>query len=466
MSDSTGLGVGTFITEFAWSDRQSGGLSPLYTVANAAGSSCDLRSTAADFEFYLNETSVNQCENVQIYWDKSAVAPVRIIGAIPGGQVFQFVAQTSTSLAWKTNIAAGTQFLLAAFDAGSNGQGGSSALLTVGGSSDNTCLDDSSPSSTPASSPSNTASSTSGGGVKTVTAIATSVPGAAGLSAGAIAGIVVAAVVCVIILQAALLWFCCRRQIAALRLHRKQMRGREVKPDGDVDLVSTIHGSVRDDDASMHSVPNSRAHRLSDVRTYATSARIGQTGRSSVDDRYDAESSISPFMDGPRIPGLMESIPNSPNRPYSSTPWDSPGSSNIPMDPPRLPHIRTGSLSSNTSLRQPLMGTDEPLSAQARRISVWNQPQMTGFASGSGNASRGPQPGTKAHMAATMSATNPDHRDPLDGMRLPPQNAPPRGFRRHEDAGPADAVEDGMEDLPPMYDASWETRSERGGESR
>ena len=40
--------------------------------------------------FYLNETSVNQCDPVEVYWDETAVAPVRILGVIPQGQVFEF----------------------------------------------------------------------------------------------------------------------------------------------------------------------------------------------------------------------------------------------------------------------------------------------------------------------------------------------------------------------------------------
>lgn len=121
---------------------------------------------------------------MQVYWDDTASTPVTIFGAIPNGQPFMFEAQGSTtSLDWKTNIAAGTQFVLAAFDKGRYGTGGSSALLTVGDSDSSSCLDESSPSSTPIESPSatNTGASTRIGGVKTVTAITTATPkGAAG----------------------------------------------------------------------------------------------------------------------------------------------------------------------------------------------------------------------------------------------------------------------------------------------
>jgi len=153
--------------------------------------------------FYLNETSVSQCEPVEVYWDESAVSPVRVLGVIPQGQIFEFssigeAASMGMSLwipdtgvadeiVWNTNIAAGTSFILAAFNSGPFGNGGSSALMTVGESSNSGCLDDSSPSSTPAA-PVQTATGTktsgptrTGGGIKTVTAIATAQPsGAAG----------------------------------------------------------------------------------------------------------------------------------------------------------------------------------------------------------------------------------------------------------------------------------------------
>jgi hypothetical protein len=40
--------------------------------------------------FYLNETSVSQCNPVEVYWDATAVSPVRVIGVIPQGQIFEF----------------------------------------------------------------------------------------------------------------------------------------------------------------------------------------------------------------------------------------------------------------------------------------------------------------------------------------------------------------------------------------
>jgi hypothetical protein len=99
----------------------------------------------------------------------------------------------STTWNWNANVAAGTSFILGAFDGGKTGIGGSSDLMTVGQGGAG-CLDDSSPSSTPAAtvptmtrSPgkvpatgTGTATLGAGGGVKTVTAIATVIPEGSG----------------------------------------------------------------------------------------------------------------------------------------------------------------------------------------------------------------------------------------------------------------------------------------------
>lgn len=90
----------------------------------------------------------------------------------------------SRRIVWSANIAAGSQFVLAAFDQGPYGNGGTSQIYTMQSSSDASCLNDLSPSSTPAA-PSSTGiqtgtgtpTRTGGGGViKTVTAITTVLP--------------------------------------------------------------------------------------------------------------------------------------------------------------------------------------------------------------------------------------------------------------------------------------------------
>ncbi|WVQ81260.1 hypothetical protein IAT38_003383 [Cryptococcus sp. DSM 104549] len=489
MSDGSGTGTG--------------GVSPLYNVSGQSASSCDMRSESTDFLFYLNRTTITQCEGVEVYWDSTAVAPVSIIGAIPGGQVFQLVSSNSktTSLVWDTNIEAGTEVIIAAFDSGTYGQGGSSNILTIGGSSDDSCINDASPSSTSSgAATTQTGTSTGGtktsvGGIKTVTAITTETAapkGAAGLSTGAIVGIVVSAVLVVVALQAALLWFCCRRQIRSLIYHRREMRGHEIKPGGEVDLgLATRHSmsSARDLDhypspiTDMYQSPaHTRASRYSLARSAHGGAPATSAGfaRSRSGDDLDAASSISPFWDGRAVSVAGDRPPTIGPLGFDSE-----------LEPPRAlgahdHHGRNDSLSS-MALTIPetideggfpspafSQGSTMPLvggaGGQSPQSPAWGGPSAAAGAGSSRSL-------TKAQMAASLSAHNPDlpagpagagagaagaRRDDF-GARLPPQEAPAGGFRRHEDAGRVDGEGEGasVEDLPPMYRPEWETDSQR-----
>ncbi|GFZ47415.1 hypothetical protein JCM24511_05158 [Saitozyma sp. JCM 24511] len=459
MSDATGPGTG--------------GVSTLYTVTGSSAA-CTMRSTATDFLFYLNATTVTQCSNFEIYWDNTATDPVTILGVIPGGQPFQITSSSgSDSLVWNTNIASGTQFILAAFDSGKNGQGGSSDLMTVGKSANSACLDDSSPSSTPVNVPSQTATATKtgGGAVKTVTAIATVAPSGAGLKTGAIVGIVVGVVVTVLILQAALVWFCCRRQLASLISHRKQIRAQGLKPGGEVDLFSQGRSSVILEDDPSAADLMSASNRGPRSRASRASMGFGRTGtgtarsRSSVGDAYAYdETSISPFWDGARVPPESHLTSTSDGGtllpPLSSL--GSPFGSDTDLLPPSRPHIRTDSLSSTSS---------RPVSMHELAYLSPTSPSSASALT-STSRSRPPQV-TKAQMAAALAAANPDEPSPTPGYgpsrdhrgeelqgygsRQPPMDAPTGGFRLHEDAGRVDDVED----LPPMYRPEWETGSER-----
>ncbi|OCF41917.1 hypothetical protein I317_04219 [Kwoniella heveanensis CBS 569] len=463
MSDNAGTGTG--------------GVSTLFTVG-ANTTSCTLRRESADFQFYLNETSLTQCDTIDIYWDQTAFTPVTILGVIPGGQVFQLVSANSNtqSLVWDTNVASGTEVIFAAFDHGPYGTGGSSALYKVGSSSDRSCLDDSSPSSTTQGGPTETGTKTGNvGGVKTVTAVTTETAapkGAAGLSTGAIVGIVVSAVIVVLSLQFALFWFCCRRQVKALIYHRREMRGAEVKPGGEVDLgLATRHsGYDEEDDPYADLAPAARQH------SRYSASRSG-------DDQLDAASSVSPFFDNSAA--AMKAT--SGNRPPTLGTLDS------EFDLPRLPgsagHGRHDSfaLSIGQSLNDidltpsPSLSTAggfSPTSPLVPRLpNAATSLPSPGGPSGATNTGRPPHM-TKAQMAAALSASNPDPpaagggrggrtTGEEFGARSPPQEAPTGGFRRHEDAGPVQrpgtgAAQNGedVEDLPPMYRPEWETNSQ------
>ncbi|TYJ53679.1 hypothetical protein B9479_005705 [Cryptococcus floricola] len=450
MSDDSGTGTG--------------GVSELFNISSASSkSSCDMRSEETDFLFYLNETSLTQCQGVEVYWDDSAVSPVSIIGAIPGGQVFQLVSsdEKTTSMVWSTNVQAGTDVIFAAFDSGTHLQGGSSDIMTIQGSGDNSCIDDASPSSTPAASTATQTGASGGtktnaGGVKTVTAVTTqtasAASGAAGLSTGAIVGIVMSAVVVVGAIQIALLWFCCRRQIRALIYHRKEMRGAEIKPSGGVDLGLASRASFasgRENDAGMGELAGTerRGSRYSTVRSHGAG------------DDFDAASSISPFWDGaaaiPPSGSVMSLNALGNGRPptIGSLGFDSDGES---LRPPRgaFGRDRNDSLSSFTltipetidESGQPSPAYDAAYPSPALSNSS-NSPLVPNSAAlgGRGNMS-------KAQMAASLGAQNADRggeRDVYFGARVPPPEAPSGGFRRHVDAG-------AVEDLPPMYRPEWE----------
>ncbi|WWD21140.1 hypothetical protein CI109_105621 [Kwoniella shandongensis] len=439
MSDGTGTGTG--------------GVSPLYTVGSGTTSSCSLRTTDTDFLFYLNQTSVTQCAPVEIYWDQSAVTPVSIIGAIPGGQAFQLVSTNSktSSLVWDTNIASNTNIILAAFDSGSHGQGGTSDLMKIGGSNDNSCIDDASPSSTTAGAVETGTRTSGGGGVKTVTAITTetTVPkGAAGLSTGAIVGIVVSAVVTVVALQMVLFWFCCRRQVKSLIYHRREMRGQEVKPGGEVDLgLASRHSTTLDDPYASLS-PSGRPYSIARTR--------------SVGDELDAASDISPFWDGAamRTSGSISGLPTLPTIRTEDSSWD--------LEPPRAPHSQThGRHDSYASMGNSIAETYAEGSPSSPSPSTFSPTSpLVGYRPPPSSSTRSTL--TKAQMAAALSAHNPDPSPSGSqfGERLPPQEAPSGGFRRHEDAGrlgdePQEREEQSVEDLPPLYKPEWETDNHR-----
>ncbi|WWC73113.1 uncharacterized protein I206_107078 [Kwoniella pini CBS 10737] len=439
MSDGSGTGTG--------------GVSPLYQVASGS-SSCNIRSELADFEFYLNATSLTQCAPLSIYWDNSAVTPVSILGAIPGGQVFQLVSvnDKTNSLVWNTNIAANTQLIMAALDSGEHGNGGSSALYTIGSSSDNSCINDQSPSSTTAGSPTATGTkSGSVGGVKTVTAITTqtSLPkGAAGLSTGALVGIIVSAVLVVIALQAALLWFCCRRQIRSLIYHRREMKSQEVKPGGEVDLALADHRSIdeyQDDNTDPYAALGARTSRYSMARS-----------------KDDVATTVSPYWDSTALPASSNARAPALDLDFGSNGTGQGSSSHERHD--------SFALSIGQSIPEHLTpspslsaGGDFGFAHSPSSPLVPNQYPSSSSASASGRGM------TKAQMAASLSASNPDTTSQFGaGNRLPPQEAPSGGFRRHEDAGPltrpSPPEEPQVEDLPPMYKPEWETDSQRGSE--
>ncbi|KAL7421420.1 hypothetical protein Q5752_004306 [Cryptotrichosporon argae] len=432
---------------FAMSDATgfaAGGVSDVYKVSNSSAS-CSMRSTTTNWEFYLNETSVTQCQPVEVYWDTTAVAPVTIIGVIPHGQAFVLEGQSSSSsLVWDVNVASGTSFILSAWDSGSSSStGGSSNLLVVGSGSSSSCVNANSPSSTAAASATSTqaagASSTTKktGGVVTVTAIATAVAGGAGLSTGAIIGVVVGVVVVVVALQAALIWFCCRRQVATFLADRRRRRSRDadsaLDKRNELDLVSSRGTGA--------GAGGGRA-------VYALAPSTSRASLShSITSAPEESSTISPFLD----PETMRRNSDFGSPLMGPGHWDGYGSGQDTLPTP----------GGNTPTPAPGPSRPPPANPSKRALLAANPDDgVLPYFAGDHATSTWSSSASDPHLRGAAPATHADDADL--GTRLPPLEAPRGGFRRHEDAGPvarprapADA-EPEVEDLPPNYDPEWE----------
>jgi hypothetical protein len=244
--------------------------------------------------------------------------------------------------------------------------------------------------------------------------------------------------VVVLILQAILIWFCCRRQLLALVSHRKQMRGREIKRGGDVDLVSQLGDP---NDVILDETRSGARHTHSGSNYTALNTA---TTRESSGGGY-AQSSISPFWDGNRLSQSQYTL-------------------DVDLGPPLVPHTRNNSLGSTPELpdtgsmhspSSPLVGPGYfPHSASGSR--PINNNSLSSM--------------SKAQLASSFAPTNPDRDDHrLDNNlgsegRLPPLAAPSGGFVREQDAGSlGGGREEETEHLPPMYDPQWQSQ-DRGGE--
>lgn len=305
------------------------------------------------------------------------------------------------------------------------------------------------------------------------------------LSGGAIAGIVLAVVLSLLVIQGLLFWFCCRRQIAALLSHKRQLKSRGDPSTGHLDLVSSRHGAstshLGGDAATIETdLPMSR--RASSLfgggtrrsRTVASDGG-GDTAAAEMED------SISPFWDGARAGGDLGTM-SSVGTGLSSGPFGS----RAELLPPLSLHSRNSGSHSRHGRQDSLdSGLSRPLSMELPYLSSTTSasvpmspvsPVGVGGAASS-PASTLPRSGLSRPSKAQLAAANPDERlssgaprrasaggagvgtgqDLLPPETHVPQEAPAGGFRRHEDAGAVDDVED----LPPMYRPEWDGRSHR-----
>lgn len=384
------------------------------------------------------ETRLPQCKPVTFSWQGDYVAPVSIVGVIPGGMVLGgapsagnqicelmsrgpampaspvlCAAGTLTPVAYPVNVALGSEIVYVSWDA-RGVTGGTSYVMRVT-SGDQNCLDGSTASTTPVPpwNPSPTGSQstptrTKGGGVVTMTAIQTVVPeGSTAITPGAIAGIVIGVIAAVIILQALVLWFCCRRQVDAFLANRKKRKDAR-RMSGGIDLYERHPGS----DGLLHSGAAMRDN-------HHRASRGGY-----ADD--DLGTTISPFMGG---------TTDSDSSPRISTASGTTGTGWGPPPPGAAVLSDRGS-----DRHAPSSYTAYPPTAGHNRSSSGGTPQSS--------TSRLP-------MKMQLALANPDNRNVFDDGQ-PSPNIPVAGFRRHEDAGSVTQLAaDEPEDLPPTYNPQW-----------
>lgn len=220
MSDASGFGAG--------------GATDVLTVGSSLGGSCNMTDPGVAFLYELN-TALQQCRTYTFSAYDGAVQPVTIMGIIPNGDTFVMNPPSGpTEYDWTADVYNGTSIIFAMADSQGR-QGGSSDVKTVGTSTDQSCIDDSSPSSTAAPSTSPTASTTT-----TVTSAAASetTSSGSGTPIGAIAGTVLGGLVFLAAVITLALFFLRRKRDREHRYDDGTDLGRHSRRfQSDIDLV-------------------------------------------------------------------------------------------------------------------------------------------------------------------------------------------------------------------------------------
>ncbi|KAJ6509468.1 hypothetical protein C8R47DRAFT_1098818 [Mycena vitilis] len=192
LSDSTGFG--------------SGGSSSLLTVGNSLGGSCNTVPAALPYTFAIDQ-ALQQCGSFPFTDYDAAVAPVSIMGVIPGGDSFVLNVGSAKTFNWVANVYNSTQIIFFMVDG--RAQVGGSVLTTVELSSDSSCINDKSPSSTVSPSSTSSPTSTSSSAPSTSSSSAPDTPRS---NTGAIAGSVLGALIFLAVLITLGLFFLRQRQ--------------------------------------------------------------------------------------------------------------------------------------------------------------------------------------------------------------------------------------------------------------
>ncbi|CED85174.1 hypothetical protein [Phaffia rhodozyma] len=499
MSDSNGLATG--------------GVSSIMTIQSTPQTeSCTIRSEKADFFFYLDPESgsVNQCDTLGIGWTNNATNPVQLIGVIPNGNAFVLPA-TDLYWNWTVNIRSSTTYILTMLDAGPVGNGGSSNFLTVGSSTDSSCLDAASPSQTPGSTwgtPEGKAATTAKApsSTKTSKSSESSTPRKGIVfSTGVIAGIVVAALLGLVGLQLFIFWYFCgnrfRRTLVFDKKHEGDVVGQPVTSSGRRKLFGRKDGDV----SSFQPDPY-----IADPSPSTPSGSNGmgpKNGRRNLlllDDGDETGESNDPFTDeqGYMYPGSARMYRRGSDQSASGNSdghllVGTEGGSRSANGSRSMDYLREGPLGTELqSISSPLI-SHPPLSlsgfSTSHSLAVYPpytdsdpSPSSPTYASYSNltSASSYPTdssvpfspsdhcrpgsdratitPSVVRQTKAMMALSNSDREPPDEADRIHSMS----GYVRHRDAGPVETdgppeLEGEMVELPPMYDEIQRGREDR-----
>ena len=334
------------------------------------------------------------------------------------------------------------------------------------------------------------------------------------LSTGSIVGIVIAIVLTLLVTQAILLWFCCRRQIAALISHRRDMRKKGMK-NGEVDLAATTndqadHDIDLDPTYQMEQANGTFPFPKSDSRPHLDALDTGSDGISPFRDPSVTGRTGLPLLPNPNADpfwsGISPSGSGSGSGSHSGTAHAMAASSdNLSLMPPEFPmHIRADSMDSGRTFgMSSRAGSQQDLLPPSGPYDPYDSPQSSPITppAGAGSSGQLGQRPSKANLVAQFereerarqmeqqrlrqqSSSTPGGAMGTQPMRAantgigaaagpqgdvalietsPMMAAPRGGFNRHQDAGPVvpppASGEGEVEDLPPLYNAEWNSQS-------
>lgn len=173
-----------------------------------------------------NPRDVTPCSTATFAWNENFDLPAIVAGLVPNGDTFEIpITKDKKSVEWLVNSPAGTPIVFVVLTNGKYGTAGSLANFQIGDSTQNSCLDSSSPGTTTTPEPTSTAGATASGsqsGSQSGVAPTDSTSGddsnsgsdskSSGSNAGTIAGAAVGSAVGALLIAGLLLWCFLKRR--------------------------------------------------------------------------------------------------------------------------------------------------------------------------------------------------------------------------------------------------------------